>query len=133
MNLQIEQEIIKRFVSPMKQKRLLYLAQKPKKRADLIWSFHASEILWEKCLVEIPGKEQYSNTIHELMENLGASEKCYGISGIEEIDGKEGKLIEFLEIVVGYTIGTILYCPKTNIGYFEGGHIKDRYVLQSKK
>ena len=132
MDLDIEANIVSKIIIPRKRERLLYLLSKPKKRNDYVWSFHTSEYLKENILVEIPGDDQYSEKIYEQMKSLGASDTCYAISGLSDIDGKEGKLSDFLDKVVGFTIETVLYCQNTNVGYFEGGHSKDRYILRVK-
>ena len=126
---EIEQEIIRIYVAQNKKERLLYMAANPKRRVEIKHQLHTSEIFDTKVLREIKSSEQSAEKIYALMKKLGAEDSCYVISNLSVIDSKEIKLKDGLDQVVGYTVETLLFCPKSKIGYFEGGHPKDRYIL----
>jgi hypothetical protein len=61
---------------------------------------------------------------------LGAGDRCYVISANDDLDGKALLLADVLDQCVGFCVETILIAMEKNVGYFEGGHAKDRYLLR---
>lgn len=118
------------FVSKDKQDRLAQFFQKEKNWWKLKNEFHTSSCFDSKKLVDIKPSDQYADSIHVKMKELGATESC--ISLLDYLDNNEYQfdLKQKLTDCVGFLIETILYCPKTKVGYFEGGHAKDRFILK---
>jgi hypothetical protein len=125
-----ERQIVRLFVEPARQERVEFLLSKPKRRFNGIHEFHTSQILNPKCLVEIPGNQQYAPQIYSRMRELGAGDRCYVVSANDDFDASEIRLADALEQCVGFCVETILISSEGNVGYFEGGHAKDRYILR---
>ena len=127
----IFQNFITEFVSKDKQSRLMQFFQKNKNWWKLKNEFHSSTCFDPKKLVVINSNEQFAGSIYLRLKELGATEQC--ISLLDFIDNNEYQfdLKQKLTDCVGFLIETIVYCPTTKVGYFEGGHAKDRYILKS--
>jgi hypothetical protein len=125
-----ERQIISLFVAPARRERIEFLLSRPKRRQEGVYEFHTSQILNPKCLVEIPGSQQHATEIHSQMRELGAGVQCYIISAIDDLDASELSLADALEQCVGYTVETILISSAGKVGYFEGGHGRDRFILR---
>lgn len=65
------------------------------------------------------------------MQSLGTKEECFLLLDYLNDEPYKCNLEEKLSDTVGFLVETIIYCPKTKTGYFEGGHPKDRYILKS--
>jgi hypothetical protein len=119
------------FIDKDKQDRLIQFLSKQKNWWKLKIEFHTSSCFDLKKLVDIKPNEQYSDSIYLRMKELGATENC--ISLLDYLDGEEYNfdLKEKLADRVGYLIETIIYCPASKVGYFEGGHAKDRYIIKA--
>ena len=79
---------------------------------------------------------QDTDIFEDAIRRLGAEEKCYALGEDVDEDEHEGTLQGLessLQACVGNSTETVLYCPKNRIGYFEGGHAKDRFVLKPKR
>jgi len=118
------------FVLKDKQDRLAQFLEKEKNWWKLKNEFHTSSCFDLKQLVEIKPSDQYAEPIYSKMKELGATGDC--VSLLDYLDNNEYQfyLKQKLTDCVGFLIETILYCPKTKVGYFEGGHAKDRYILK---
>jgi hypothetical protein len=126
---QIEQQIVSLFVAPHRRERIDFLLSKPSKRTKGLWEFHESSIFEQRCLIEIPGADQNDSRILELMRSMGAKTECYAISMLKSLDGQLLSLESALLEAVGSTMETVLFCPESAVGYYEGGHAKNRYLL----
>jgi len=126
---QFEQKLIDLYVAPAKRERVSLLLSKPKGRLRGIHEFHTSSVFDEGCLVEIPGRDQSVDSIFRALQKLGAGTECYAVSLDDDLDGRIHSLPGALEEVVGSLCETVLFCPDGPVGYFEGGHAKDRYIL----
>lgn len=118
------------FVLKDKQDRLKHFFEKEKNWWKLKNEFHTSSSFDLKTLVDIKPSDHYADQIYAKMKSLGATENC--VSLLDYLDNNEYQFDLKLKLndCVGFLIETILYCPKTKIGYFEGGHAKDRYILK---
>ena len=81
---------------------------------------------------EIKPKEQYSEPIYNKLKKLGAETEYYALLDYLENNEYDYNLSGKLSDSVGFLVETIIYCPKSGIGYYEGGHAKDRYILKKK-
>lgn len=124
--------VIEEIAETSRRERMLYIASRPKRRGQLIHIIHESSFLDPSVMVNIPSSSQTTEGILKQMQTLGAESECYAISALKEIDGKSISLVDGLERTVGNTVETILFCPKSRIGYYEGGHMKDRYILKGR-
>ena len=118
------------FVLKDKQDRLKQFFEKEKNWWKLKNEFHTSSCFDLKKLVDIKPSDQYADQIYIKMKAFGATENC--VSLLDYLGNSEYQFDLNLKLkdCVGFLIETILYCPKTKLGYFEGGHAKDRYILK---
>ena len=119
------------FIVKDKQDRLTQFLAKRKNWWKLKNEFHTSSCFDTKKLVEIKPNEQYADLIYLRMKELGASENCISLLNYIDDEEYECNLKQKLSDTVGFLIETILYCPTSKVGYFEGGHAKDRYIMKS--
>lgn len=128
----IFKNFISDFVSKDKKDRLAQFLEKEKNWWKLKNEFHTSTCFDPKKLIDIKPSDQYAAQVYLKMNELGATEQC--ISLLDYLDNNNYKfdLKQKLADSVGFLVETILYCPETKVGYFEGGHAKDRYVLKSE-
>ncbi len=66
------------------------------------------------------------------MKKKGAPERCYVISESSDFDGKEMLLIDAIEEVLGYGMGSIISCVAGKLVYYEGEMPSHRYILERK-
>ena len=113
-----------------KQERILLFYKNKKNWWKIKIEFHTSNSFDKKKIIEIEPSQQYSDKIYLNLKSLGTKEECYSL--IDYLDGESYNcsLEEKLSDTVGFLIESIIYCPKTKTGYFEGGHAKDRYILK---
>ena len=117
------------FVLKDKQDRLKQFFEKGKNWGKLKNEFHTSSCFDVKRLVDIKPNDHYADSIYLKMKAIGATENCVSLLDYLENNEYHFDLEAKLNDCVGFLIETILYCPKTKVGYFEGGHAKDRYIL----
>lgn len=124
-------DFIKRFVKQNKRERILQFLNKEKNWKKIINEFHSSNIFENKVLKEINPNKQDSESIYDILKTLGAEDECYSL--LDYLENVESKwaLLDKLEDSVGFTVETIIYCSKSKLGYYEGGHSKDRYILKA--
>lgn len=122
-------DFIENFVMPSERERLYYVLSKPKRRHEILGYFHTDILFDSKCLCPIPPApaERSVDEIGALMKKLGATSQCFVFSFIEALDG-EVELKTALRECVGFCTETILYCSKSKVAYWEGGHC-DRWIL----
>lgn len=127
--IEIFKDFIKTFVRKDKQYRLsLFLDKKKRWRNLTDIEFHHSGNFDDAVLVAV--KPDTTDNIYEHMRSFGAKEKCYSL--LDYLDGEEYEcnLYDKLYERTGTCIETVLFCPDSRTGYFEGGHAKDRYILK---
>jgi hypothetical protein len=124
---ELEVEIIKHFIVSEKQERLLFLQSR--RRNEFVEAFHTERFLNLDNATEV----KLSTDIYALMKKCGASDECYAVSCMRTLDARLLPLSEALEMCVGSTRETLLYCPKTGVGYYEGGGYTNRYVMASTR
>jgi hypothetical protein len=124
--------IIREVAHPMKIDRLLFFASKSKRRPQLIEAIHTSEFLDRAAIVELANPDFSAETVLVQMLSLGPDQECYALSALGSLDGKVLPLKEALAEIVGYTVETVLFCPVRRVGYYEGGHAKDRCILRGR-
>ena len=129
----IFEKFILDFVKKNKQDRIFQFLNKEKNWWKIINEFHSSTPFDKNVLREIKPNEQYSEPIYNQLRKLGAETECYSL--LDYLDNNEYRFVlsDKLNDTVGFLVETIIYCPKSRIGYFEGGHAKDRFILKKDK
>ncbi|MBP7262150.1 MAG: hypothetical protein KBB37_12775 [Bacteroidia bacterium] len=128
---QIFIDFVKDFVTKEKQDRILQFLQNKKNWWKIKTEFHSSTPFDKRKLVEIEPNQQYADKIYLKMKSFGTKEECFSLLDYLNDEPYNCKLEEKLSLTVGFLFETIIYCPNTKTGYFEGGHAKDRYILKS--
>ena len=126
----IFEKFISDFVKKDKQDRVFQFLKKEKNWRKIINEFHSSTIFNKTVLREIKPNEQYSEPIYNKLKKLGAETECYSLLDYLENNEYEYLLSDKLSDTVGFLVETIIYCPKSGIGFYEGGHAKDRFILK---
>lgn len=129
---EIFEKFILDFVKKNKQERIFQFLNKEKNWWKIINEFHSSTPFDNSVLREIKPNEQYSEPIFNQLRELGAETECYSL--LDYLDNKEYRFVLSDKLIdtVGFLVETIIYCPKSGIGYFEGGHAKDRFILKKR-
>jgi len=126
----IFQLFIRDFISPVKQDRLLQFLKKKKNWRKIQLEFHTSTIFKKEVLKSIASGSQDSQSIYDELIANGADTECYSLLDYLENNDFEYSLKEKLDESVGYLVETVIFCPRKGVGYFEGGHSKDRYIFK---
>lgn len=133
----LERQAFEVFARDEVRDRLLYFVGKPKRRSELLEILHTSKFLEPSVLVpltaasNVPSRGVAVSAVLAQMRGLGASKNCYGISLLTTLDGRTLPLAEALDECFMNTVETLLFDPVGKLGYFEGGHPNDRFILRS--
>jgi hypothetical protein len=127
---QIFIEFVKDFVTKDKQDRILQFYKSKKNWWKIKLEFHTSNPFDSKKIIEIEPNQQYADKIYLKLKKLGTQDDCFSLLDYLNNEQYNCNLETKLSDTVGFLIETILYCPRTKTGYFEGGHAKDRYILR---
>jgi hypothetical protein len=127
---QIFINFISDFVAKDKQERILLFYKNKKNWWKIKNEFHTSNPFDKGKIVAIEPNQQYADKIYLKMQSLGTKEECFLLLDYLNDEPYKCNLEEKLSDTVGFLVETIIYCPKTKTGYFEGGHAKDRYILK---
>jgi hypothetical protein len=71
-----------------------------------------------------------ASAIAAILHAKGAPSSCYVLSESSRIDNAEVALVEALEKIVGYGVGTFVSCIPSRLAYFEGEEPGERYILE---
>ena len=124
-------EIIKLFVVKEKRDRFLSFIESPKRYDDFLDELlNDPRNLDPESIIEISNNEQAPEIILNKLQKLGASNLAYVVSLDRDADGKIGNLREIIFSEVGHSIGTIIYCVGSALGYYED-HENFRYILDA--
>ncbi|MEQ1799780.1 MAG: hypothetical protein ABL872_17620 [Lacibacter sp.] len=123
---------VKDFVTKDKQDRILQFYTNRKNWWKIKNEFHTSNPFDKRKLLGIEPNQQYADKIYVTLKKLEMHEECFSLLDYLSNESYNCNLQDKLSDTVGFLVETILYCPATKIGYFEGGHAKDRYILKSQ-
>ena len=126
-NVNLEIEVIKRFVNKAKQDRYIQFVSSSKNRHKFIDDIsHFNFLKWDK-FDEVKGNEQQI-ILTTLQKNKVADKSCYVISENKEIDTKTLETKEAIRETVGYGMGTILVFGNADIIFYECETMNIRYI-----
>ncbi|MDP4176387.1 MAG: hypothetical protein Q8933_20570 [Bacteroidota bacterium] len=123
-----EETFIKTFVRKDRQERYLSLVTSRKGRNKFL-QYLPHTISNELDQKYVKGINGSSKDIFEKLKSKGATNECYVISELSEIDGQVLILVEVLNQVLGRGMATVLICLDSKLAYFEGEEANDRYIL----
>ncbi len=130
---QIFINFVKGFVSKDKQDRILEFYKNKKNWWKIKNEFHTSNPFDTQKILEIEPNQQYADKIYLKLKKLGTTKNCVSLLDYLDNEPYDCNLEDKLSDTVGYLCETIIYCPTTKTGYYEGGHAKDRYILKSNE
>ena len=134
----LERAAIETFASDAAKERMLFLVGRRKRRPDLLGIIHTSKFLAQSALVKLPAecvvhdRDVGMRALLALLNKLGAGKTWYAISALSNLDGQSVPLTDALDGCFVNTVETLLFDPVGRIGYFEGGHPNDRYILRAR-
>lgn len=121
--------IIRAFVAPERQERLLGLLGSVRGRAKLRARLAHFAALDARHVVQIPAGEQSPDGIARLLRRRGAPATCVLLAEDAALDGQELALEEALRHVVGRGMGAFVSCVPGQLAYFEGEGPRERCLL----
>jgi hypothetical protein len=124
-----EEAFVRAFIVSDKQAR--YLDQlASRKRRDLFLDRFNHHLDYDASLaVRVPPNQQTAAGVEALLRKKGALDTCHVISSLAKWDGRELPLRDALDLVVGFTIGTVLCCVPGRLAYYESEDLGERYIL----
>ena len=124
-----EEAFVHAFIVPVKQARYLdQLASRKRRSMFLNRRNHALDYD-PTSATRISPSQQTAATIEALLRKKGATETCHTISSLADWDARDMALREALDLVVGFSIGTVLCCVPGRLAYYEAEDMSDRYIL----
>ena len=121
--------VIRAFVAPERQARLLELLGSVRGRAKLRAGLAHFDALDARYAVPIPADAQSPEEIVRLLRQRGAPATCVLLAEDEALDGQALALEEALRQVVGRGMGAFVSCVPGQLGYFEGEGPRERCIL----
>jgi len=121
--------LIRAFVAPERQERLLGLLQSARGRHKLRAGLAHFAALDARYAVRIPAGEQSADAIARLLRQRGAPATCVLLAEDDTIDGQELGLEDALRQIVGRGMGAFVSCVPGRLGYFEGEEPHERWLL----
>jgi len=121
--------VIRAFVAPERQERLLALLGGVRGRAKLRASLAHFDALDPRYAAPIPAGEHSQDAIARLLRQHGAPATCVLLAEDDALDGQTLALEEALRQVVGRGMGAFVSCVPGQLGYFEGEEPHERYLL----
>ena len=124
-----EEAFVQAFIVPDKQSRYLSLLGSRKRRAGFLDRLNHHLDYDPAFAVRVPSDQQTADRIEALLRKRGAPDACHVISSRAEWDAQDKPLREALELVVGFSIGTVLSCIAGRLAYYEAEDMGDRFIL----
>jgi hypothetical protein len=125
-----EEELIRAFVLPERQPRLLALLSSARRRRTLTAGLAHFRALDPRFAHRVGLGQQSAASIEALLKSRGAPTSCYLLSENAALDEREMPLRDALEAVVGRGMGTFLSCVPGRLAYFESEEPGERYILE---
>jgi tetratricopeptide (TPR) repeat protein len=130
-----EEILIKAFFKKRVHERVLFALSSPKRRLDALSRLchDFDKMLEEQYMVAIPKPNSDVTKIANLLKQQGTADTCYVVSWNKEVDGKQLRLFDALERVVGFGMPSIISCVPGRLAYFEGEQefgSPPRYILR---
>ena len=123
-----EEAIVRAFIIPEKRDRYLTLLGKKKRRPKVLDALNHFRDLDQRYCISLHS----STDVVAALRDRGAPEKCYLISAIRELDGREMSLSEAIETIEIEGWGTLVSCVPGRLAYYYGEHGEERTILERK-
>ena len=130
MNVQErELDLVRTFVVPAKRERYIGFLASPKRRPKFLRELYHFRHFNAACVVELSGPSDSSEGLIAELRRRGASEECYVVSAVPELDGTTGALGDIIREVFAFREGTLISCLPGRLAYYEGEAPHSRYLL----
>ena len=124
-----EEAFVRAFIVPHKQARYLDQLASRKARDYFLNRLNHALDYDAAFAIRVPPSQQTAASIETLLRKRGAPDTCHTISSLAEWDGRDLPLREALDLVVGFSIGTVLCCVPGRLAYYESEDMSERYIL----
>jgi hypothetical protein len=114
-----EEGLIRAFFTPTKRERYLEMIANPSKRRKFLGELAHFKSLDPRFCFALPKGVHGPEEIAVFLARKGAPATCWVTSEDSTIDGKQMPLVDALNIVVGYEMGSFLSCISGRLAYFE--------------
>jgi len=114
-----EQAFVEDFIHSGRRERFLAALANPKKRAIFNRELHhpRSNFLLSKYVEQVVPSQHYTRFIVPKLRSMGATDDCWVFGNY--IDGRQMKLAEALDALIGMGTGTIVSCLPGRLAFFE--------------
>jgi hypothetical protein len=133
----LERQAVNAFAREEIRERLLHFVDRPKRRSDLLKALHTSNFFKPSVLVSlnqtcnVQSRDDGIVAVLAQMHQLGVAKSCCVISVLPTLEGRTFPLAVALDACFFNTVESLLFDPTSNVGYFEGGHANDRFILRA--
>jgi hypothetical protein len=124
-----EEAFIRAFIVADKQERYVGLLASSKRRHGFLDRLNHHLDYDPALATPVPAGEQTASGIERLLRQRGAPDMCHTISCHEAWDARELPLHEALNLIVGFSVGTVLCCIPGKLAYYEAEDLRHRYIL----
>jgi septum formation topological specificity factor MinE len=124
-----ESEIISNFLKKGNQERIKTLLNSTKGRNKFLLTLDHNfiEKVNPKYITQLSGhKDEIINIIKKYFDN----KKCFTISSYSKFDKLELNIVDALEMVIGYQMGTIIYSKDGKVMFYESEDQYGRYLIK---
>lgn len=132
MNTQYDEGIIRLFADKDKKEGLLFKLARPARRDEVISAMGNAIQFAPRCMTEILKKPKVDE-LHSQLKARSAGDKAYIFGWAEELHGQIIPLREALEMVVGSTKGTLVYCIEGQVGYYEADGWEGYFIIHKSQ
>ena len=114
---------------PTKRRLETLLELGEKRRRDVRELLDHSVNLAPRLAQQIIGSEAFTGPVEAMLRKRGAPSDCYILSANSALDGREMRLGEALEAIIGMGSGTFVSCIPGRLGFYEYEDMKSSYLL----
>jgi hypothetical protein len=117
-------------VQPQQRRLRTLFEMAEKRRGDIRALLDHSITLDPRHSEQLPGGDQFSPRVEELLRKRGAPDRCFVVASNARFDGREMPLREALDAVIGGGDGAFISCIPGKLGYFEFAHASGGHLLR---
>ena len=133
MNKQLLDEIVSAFIQKDRRERFVDLLSRKKRYCDFLDDLLRDPRYFDINNIIVHFKSAPdAETVYDEFRRLGEKKdsSCYVVSRESDLDGQTMNLDKALLKIAGTSSESLIYCPASKVGYFEG-HEGWRYLLKS--
>ena len=116
-------------VEPTKRRMETLLELGEKRRREVRELLHHSVRLDRRFSQRVTGSDAFSGPVEAILRKRGAPSTCYVLSANSDLDGREMRLSDVLEAIIGMGDGAFVSCIPGRLGFYEYEDMKSSYLL----